>query len=110
MDNVNFSGLFSTSPLLVLTLLAAGAAMAFGIGRGRPDLGGRAFVLVVLSSLGLTLLASWFTFRSLGFSSQMALWAAGNIVFSHLVGAVPLWIALRWIQDIQRATDDRGGR
>lgn len=103
MDNVNFSGLFSTSPLPVL--LAAALAMAFGIWRGRPDLGGRAFIVVVLSSAVLTLLASWVTFRLLGFSSQLTLWSVGNIVFSHLVGAVPLWIALRWMQDIKAATE-----
>lgn len=105
MDNVNFSGLFSTSPLLVLVLLAATLAMAFGIWRGRPDLGGRAFILVVLSSAALTLLASWVTFRPLGFSSQLTLWAVGSIVFSHLVGAVPLWVALRWVQDIKAVTE-----
>ncbi|WP_194165204.1 hypothetical protein [Deinococcus terrestris] len=51
MDNVNLSG-----PLLVL--LAATLAMAFGIWRGRPDPGGRVFVLVGLSSTAPTLLSS----------------------------------------------------
>lgn len=103
MNNPVFSG--PSPAFLALVLLGAASVMAFGIWRGRPDLGGRAFWWVVLSSALLSVLSAWMTFRPLGMSSPLTLWMLGGGVLAHLLGAVPLWIALRWMQTIKDATE-----
>lgn len=92
-----------SSALLILVLLVAAGVLAFGIWRGRPDLGKRAFIGVVLTSLVVTIATFLLT---VSFNRPNLPQMAINIFLAtHLMGAVPVWIAGNWFQVIKEATE-----
>jgi len=91
---------------VALVLLAASAVMAFGIWRRRPDLGGRAFLTVLLSGWLLSTLGEWAAlqwFRTGLRTEWMRLLVLNALPYA--VAGLPLYIALRWAITIDRATE-----
>lgn len=91
---------------MALVLLAASAVMAFGIWRRRPDLGGSAFLIVVLSGWLLLTAGQWATlhwFRT-GLRTEFMRLLVLNAL-AYAVAGLPLYIALRWAITIDQATE-----
>ncbi|GGK40431.1 hypothetical protein GCM10008955_37770 [Deinococcus malanensis] len=97
-------------PILVLVLLAAAGVLVFGIWRGRPDLGKRAFMGVILTSVVVSLVAGFIPFLPVPPRNQIIYLVTGGTAVIHLISAVPLLVAGNWFQTIKAATETQKSR
>lgn len=90
-----------------MTLLVAAGLLAFGIWRGRADLGQRGFIGVMLTSLLTTLLGAFLALGPInsGGVNGIGKLVLGGALMSYLGGALPLWVAGHWFRVIKQSTE-----